>query len=75
MQSQNENVRFSPESSNITRADYNPETSVLTITFKNGGVYHYHNVPTDVWLSYKGSESVGKFFYTYIKDKFDFTRG
>lgn len=67
-------VRLSPESSNIAKGAYVAETKELEITFNNGGVYIYSDVPVEIARAYKGTESVGKFFYAYIKGKFDYTK-
>lgn len=74
MTSQNDFTRLSPESSNISRGEYNAENKTLSITFKKGGIYNYHLVPEDVALAYKGAESVGKFFFANIKDKYPYTK-
>jgi hypothetical protein len=34
-------------SSNIDSIGYDPETQVLAVKFKNGGLYHYHGVPPE----------------------------
>lgn len=67
-------TRLSPESSNIVKGEYNAADNTLTITFKRGGVYKYNWVPEDVALAYKGTESVGKFFFANIKDKYPYTK-
>lgn len=67
--------RLSPESSNIMLAEYDKENKTLVIEFKGGSRYRYKDVPEEVWIAYKGAESVGKFFYKYIKDKYDYERG
>lgn len=67
--------RLSPESSNIMLAEYDNENKTLVIEFKGGSRYRYKDVPEEVWIAYKGAESVGKFFYKYIKDKYDYERG
>lgn len=67
--------RLSPESSNIMLAEYDKENKTLVIEFKGGSQYRYKDVPEEVWIAYKGAESVGKFFYKYIKDKYDYERG
>lgn len=66
--------RLSPESSNIMLAEYDKENKTLVIEFKGGSRYRYKDVPEEVWIAYKGAESVGKFFYKYIKDKYDYER-
>lgn len=67
-------TRLSPDSSNISQGEYNAAEKTLTITFKRGGVYRYDGVPEDVALAYKGAESVGKFFFANIKDKYPYTK-
>lgn len=67
--------RLSPESSNIAKAQYEKETKTLMIEFKNGSRYLYKNVPEDVWKSYQGTDSVGKFFYKYIREKYEYEKG
>lgn len=56
-------------------AEYDKENKTLVIEFKGGSQYRYKDVPEEVWIAYKGAESVGKFFYKYIKDKYDYERG
>lgn len=56
-------------------AEYDKGTKTLVIEFKGGSRYRYKDVPEEVWIAYKGAESVGKFFYKYIKDKYDYERG
>lgn len=67
-------TRLSPESSNIAKGEYDKAEKVLYVTFKNESRYKYLNVPEEVWTAYKGAESVGKFFYKYIKGKYDYER-
>lgn len=55
-------------------AEYDKENNTLVIEFKGGSRYRYKDVPEEVWIAYKGAESVGKFFYKYIKDKYDYER-
>lgn len=56
-------------------AEYDKGNKALVIEFKGGSRYRYKDVPEEVWIAYKGAESVGKFFYKYIKDKYDYERG
>lgn len=67
-------TRLSPESSNIAKGEYSKADKTLTITFKNGSSYKYINVPEEFWIAYKGAESVGKFFYQYLREKYDYER-
>lgn len=42
-------------------AGYDSETQTLQVTFREGAVYNYYNVPPAVWQQYKKSASPGKF--------------
>ncbi len=62
------------ESSNIKGGRYNTNTKKLQITFNNGMVYEYDDVPHEIFAELNLSESQGKYFnksisknYTYKK--------
>lgn len=57
-----------PGSSNITAADYNEGT--LTIHYKSGGSYTYHNVPEHHWAALQSATSAGKYIHEHIKSNF-----
>lgn len=46
----------------------------LYVLFNNGNIYKYDKVPEALITSMVLSTSPGKFFFTYIKDKFTTTR-
>ena len=54
-------------SSNIRSIGYNPETNVLEIEFKKGGVYQYDHVPPHVHSNLMGASSHGHHFWAHIK--------
>ena len=58
-------------SSRITQLDYNEEDQVLTITFRRGGVYEYHDVPEEVYEKLANAESVGVAFGTLVRDQYE----
>lgn len=64
----------SPESSNISRFGYTPETSTLTVEFKNGGVYEYFDVPTVVFEQMQAASSKGQFLAQSIKGHYRYAR-
>ena len=37
------------ESSNVSMAGYNENSSVMTVLFDSGGLYEYYDVPTELW--------------------------
>ncbi len=63
------------KSSNLAAADYDAETKALTIQFKGGGVYTYHDVDEALYQDLLTAESPGRYFQTWIKDQHRFTRG
>lgn len=60
------------ESSNIKSVGHDGQ--VLEVEFKSGDVYEYANVPSEVYESFVGAESIGKFFFKEVKGKFDYTK-
>ena len=65
---------FKSDSSTIQNVGYNSETKVLTVTFKNGGTYHYSDVTADQFHEFKNAESHGKHFHKVINGSFAFTK-
>lgn len=59
-------------SSVIAHFSYTPLTSILKITFVSGKVYNYEQVPPEVYEKLKSSDSKGKYFNQFIKNKFKF---
>jgi len=57
-------------SSQFKKVKYNSETETLIITFKNDKRYEYLNVPKTTFDNLMGSESLGKFFISSIKNSF-----
>lgn len=62
------------ESSNINGANYHTETKVLTITFKNGSIYEYEDIPWEVFTKFRMNESQGKYFNANISKKYKFKK-
>lgn len=40
---------------------YNPVSKTLVVIFRDNTWWQYNNVPTDMWIALKGSNSTGKF--------------
>ena len=59
-------------SSVIRYFKYDPQTSVLKVTFVTGKVYEYLSVPQEIYHKWKEAFSKGQFFNEYIRDKFTF---
>lgn len=60
------------KSSNISHVGYSGTT--LTIQFKSGAKWSYHDVPAHVHRDLMASDSVGGYFGSFIKNKFKGTR-
>ena len=64
----------SVESSNVDSIGYDPESQTLAVRFHGGGVYHYSNVPADMYEMLKQSPSKGQFLNANIKGTYGFQR-
>lgn len=62
------------QSSNIVKSEYDTETKLMIVEFKNGAKYQYEAVPHEVYTRFRMSESLGKYFSTDISKKFKFTK-
>ncbi|HEV7870527.1 MAG TPA: KTSC domain-containing protein [Modestobacter sp.] len=60
------------QSSNIASVGYDEEQRILEIVFRNGGVYHYLEVPPERVLSLLRAESKGRYLNAEIKPYFDY---
>jgi len=61
-------------SSVIASFTYNPDTSILKITFVSGLMYAYYNVPALVYEEMKHVKSKGTYFNRHIKGNYAFKR-
>lgn len=57
------------KSSNIAKVRY--VDGGMELQFTNGAVYRYKDVPEEVFNELLKAESVGKFFFSHIKGKFE----
>ncbi|MEO0927648.1 MAG: lysine--tRNA ligase [Cyanobacteria bacterium J06643_13] len=62
------------QSTAIKDFDYDAEQEILRITFGNGSIYKYAEVPGRIYKELKETASVGQYFNSQIKDKFGFDR-
>jgi len=67
-------VSSSVESLLIKEVHYDPFMSVMTLTFSNGGIYEYIEVPEETYKELTEAPSAGKYFHMNIKNKFQFLR-
>lgn len=76
---QDSTIQMTPvDSSQIAAVGYDQAGKVLAIQFKAkagpGSVYHYADVPPEVYQGLLAAESAGKFFGSTIRGKFEFTK-
>ena len=57
-----EEIIVSYVSSNIRSGKYNTNTKKLAVTFNNGLIYEYDDVPHEIFSELNLSESQGKYF-------------
>lgn len=66
--------RTAVASSTLNSAGYDSQTMTLELEFTSGDVYQYFDVPVDVYLKLRQSESLGRFFNEQIKKKYRFMK-
>ena len=62
------------KSSNIKSVGYDKKYEVLEVEFKTGKIYAYHEVPPLIAATLFESESIGKYFNDFIRDKYKFIK-
>jgi KTSC domain len=50
------------------------EDGILEIKFHSGDVYHYSNVPENIFVSLMNASSKGQYFNAYIKGSYAYRR-
>jgi len=66
--------RVEVSSSNVAAIEHDPTTAVLEIKFRNGSRYRYFLVPRRLYDALRDAPSKGKFFNTFVRGKFAFTK-
>lgn len=51
---------------------YDEGSRRLVVTFQNGSIYEYTDVPRDVYLGIMAAPSRGVYFTTYVKDRYPY---
>ena len=62
------------ESSNINQTIYDTKTQNLEVTFQNGLVYSYEDVPHQIYTKFRMAESQGSFFNKEIAKAFKYNK-
>ncbi len=63
-----------PESSNVARFQYDADSRILTVEFKNGTMYRYFDIPSIVFEQMKSASSKGQFLAQNIKGIYRYAR-
>lgn len=62
------------KSSNVASVGYDPDAKTLEIEFKDGSVYHYHNVESDTHVGLMSAKSHGQYIHANIKGSYKFSK-
>lgn len=66
--------RTSVSSSNLASVGYDPEQFILEVEFLSGSVYHYYDVPEQVYRGLMGASSHGTYFGEYIRMSYQYSQ-
>ena len=61
-------------STNLSKAEYDPSMQILTLHFRKGGVYEYIEVGRKTYDSLTEATSAGQYFHAAIKGKYEFLK-
>ena len=62
---------YSVVSSQLSFIGYDEDKAELFVTFKKGQTYKYSDVPKAIFTRLKNADSVGSFYATNIKGKYE----
>jgi hypothetical protein len=62
------------DSSNLRQVSYDTTTKKLNVTFNNGAIYEYDDVPHETFAGLNLAESQGKFFNQNISKSFTYKK-
>ena len=66
--------RQAVQSRDIAIVGYDPAKQTLEVTFRQGGVYLYSEVPQDIYEALMAASSHGTYFNKIIKEKYPFEK-
>lgn len=71
-----ESITMKPvsNSNQVSEYGYSAESNTLAVRFKNGGMYHYHDVPERIAKGFDEAESKGSYLHSHIKPTFKYSR-
>lgn len=67
-------INVTINSTNLKFASYNTTNKTLMITFNNGSIYEYYDVPWMIFTKFRAAESQGKYFNTDIGKKYKYKK-
>lgn len=59
------------QSSNVRSVGYDPSNKILEVEFKNGGIFHYHEVGENKHRELMSATSIGSYLHKNIKNRND----
>jgi len=67
-------INIGIKSSNLNSASYDTADKKLKVTFNNGSIYEYYDIPWQIFTKLRMSESQGKYFNTEISKIYKYKR-
>jgi len=61
-------------SSNLVKTEFDTSDGKLVVEFKNGMKYEFYEVPHQLYVQFRMSESQGKFFNSKISKNFKYKK-
>ncbi len=62
--------RWTVKSSTIRAIGYDAWGKTLQVEFKSGRVYHYVDIPREIYIAFLNAASHGAFFNRFIRNKY-----
>ena len=62
------------ESSMVYAVGYDEEAETLEVVFNSGGIYHYFEVPKEVYEGLLAAESKGRYMHASVIDVYPYAR-
>lgn len=63
-------VRYDIDSSNLKSAGYDEARGILAVEFQSGAIFHYYQVPLQVFEDFGAAESRGRYYAKEIRGKY-----
>lgn len=63
-----------PERPRTVAAGYDPSSQIVMVTFREGAVYQYYNVPESVWNNFSNDPSPGRYIDDVLTPGYQYRR-